>query len=79
MQNIQEGLSKLQMASIITSVVSGMGLAVEQVGQIWGFSAVAGQISDTCAVIVMASSFMLGGSTVGKHAVKKAIAKQGEA
>lgn len=79
MQNVLDGLTKIQMASIVTSVVSGLGLGIEQLGDVWGFAGVAGQISETCAIVVMLSSGLLGGATIGKYAVKKAIAKDGEA
>lgn len=79
MKEILDGLSKLQMASIITMFVSGMGFAIERLGSTWGFEALAGQISETCAVVVMLASSILGGATLGKVAVKKAMAKPGEA
>jgi len=78
MKDALEKMSKLQMVSIITLIIGGLGTATERLGDIWGFPAVASQISATCTVVVVLASLVLGGATVGKVAATKTQPEEGE-
>lgn len=59
-------LTKTQLVSAITCVISGVAFFVGDVGNIWGFSGIGGQIKDTLASFSVASGMVLGANTIFK-------------
>lgn len=59
-------LSKTQLLSLIVGVIAATAGLVTTLGQIWGFSAIASQIGETCFAISGFANIVFFGITVQK-------------
>lgn len=61
-----QNLSKTQLLSLIVGVIAAMAGLIATLGQIWGFTGVANQISETCFAVAGFANIVFFGITVQK-------------
>lgn len=73
-----QNLSKTQLLSLIVGVIAAMAGLITTLGQIWGFSAVANQIGETCFAISGFANIVFFGITVQKAKENTVFSDQSE-
>jgi hypothetical protein len=63
---MMQNLSKTQLLSLIVGVISAMAGLITTLGQIWGFTAIASQIGETCFAVSGFANIVFFGITVQK-------------
>ncbi len=66
-----QNFTNMQKLSMITAAIAGLAGFIATLGQIWGFEAIAGQISETCFATSGFASIVFGGSTLQKGIATK--------